>query len=99
MLPPDLISIKDAATIFGVAPVILHRAKLRGEFKAWKRELGRHYASMEELQIWWAVASLVKPKHKDKQPRKCRGFEVLDEVVYNPDKPREKIKLGPRPEK
>lgn len=98
MIPADLISIKDAAALFGVAPVILHRAKLRGEFRAWRRELGTHYASLEEITAWWAVASVVEPKHKDKAPKKCRGFEVLEEAQYNPGAPREKFKLE-RPEK
>lgn len=93
MLPGDLIQIKEAAAIFGVSPVVLHRAKLLGQFRAWPRELGRHYASLSELREWFEIYRAVKPKHKEKAPKKCRGFEVLPEAVYDAGNPRPKLRM------
>ncbi len=92
MIPEDLISLREAAKIFGVGIAVLHKAKHEGLFRVWPRDLGKHYASKADLQAWWDIHRAVKPLHIPNE-KKCRGFEVLEEAKYNPKAPRQKFTL------
>lgn len=82
MIPQDLISLRDAAKEFGISVSVLHEAKHAGLFEVWPRELGRHYARRKDLQAWWEIHRVVKPKHIKRQPK---AIEPLDGAV-NMDK-------------